>query len=155
MEGQALVILLLGILSMSCNRAISTSSDATLITQQPNSISIYADESNDLYQLVKAGLPISARFDNIDLAVESTLGGGTLLVLAKAYPQEKTTLPKDFYGRVKEKKLKVFVEFPDRLPSGPTGIIMDTEKERFVVTSDFFGAEMGSWILWMLGCTNM
>ncbi len=69
---------------------------------------------------------------------------GRLLVLARKYPEEKTLLPENFYQNTKAKNLKVYVEFPDRLPTGATGAIKSTKKERLITTSDFFGEELPS-----------
>ncbi|MCG2462197.1 hypothetical protein K8352_15665 [Flavobacteriaceae bacterium F89] len=112
------------------------------IDPQDSVVSIYCNENNDLYQLLLSSGHKVTRYDDIDMALKSTPDGGTLMVLAKGYPKEKTVLPEDFYRRAREKKLKVYVEFPDRLVSGKTGAITTTEKERLVVTSDSFGKDL-------------
>ncbi|MCK5774675.1 MAG: hypothetical protein KAH25_00780 [Bacteroidales bacterium] len=104
-----------------------------------NTISICCNEDNDLYQLLKTREQSCTRYDDIASALEASPGNETLLILAKDYPNKKTVLPEGFYKKAKEKNLKVFIEFPDRLESGKTGEIKPTEKERLVVTSALLG----------------
>lgn len=115
---------------------------ALVISCKQTDIHVYSSEDNDLYQLLLSSGHGVQRFNTIDQALELSSDGGTLVILAKDYPQQKTVLPEGFYQRAKEKNLKVYVEFPDRSPSGSTGSITDTEKERLVVTSDFLGKEL-------------
>lgn len=133
-----LSIMLLSTLSVSC-KAVTTDYDNPL---QNNTISIYGDDDNDLYQLLLSCEYKVTRYENIEEALEGTLKGQRLMVLAKNYPEEKTVLPEGFFKKVKEKNLKVYLEFPDRLSTGAVGEIKSTEKERLVVTSDFFGAHL-------------
>ena len=105
---------------------------------------IYLDcnKTNDLYNLLIENNYSCKRYDNISEALKETPSGETLLVLAQHYPAIKTKLPENFYKIAKTKKLKVFVEFPDRLPDGDTGEIKSTKKKRLVVTSGFAGEEL-------------
>lgn len=107
--------------------------------QSGDVISIYSNEDNDLLQLIKQSGQEYQRYDEVASAIEECDQNGILLILAKNYPSEKTTLPANFYKTVKEKQLKVYLEFPDLLEEGTTGDIKPTKKERLVVTSDFFG----------------
>lgn len=107
--------------------------------QSDNVISIYSNEDNDLLQLIKQSGQEYQLYDKVTSAIEQCGQDGILLILAKNYPSEKTTLPANFYKTVKEKNLKVYLEFPDLLEEGTTGDIKPTKKERLVVTSDFFG----------------
>ncbi|MEQ8422615.1 MAG: hypothetical protein RIB64_21585 [Arenibacter algicola] len=135
-------IMLLTILMLSC-KAIKSDTDNPIVNPvQNNTISVYCDEDNNLYQLLLSSEYKVNRYENIDIALEGTLNGQKLLILAKNYPEEKTVLPEGFFKSAKEKNLKVYVEFPDRLSTGATGEIKSTEKERLVVTSDFFGAHL-------------
>lgn len=105
-------------------------------------ISIYGNENTDLYALLESAGQNCQRYDNIETALEGTPPNGTLLVLAGGYPQQKTELPVDFYEKANAKGLKVYVEYPDRLPDALTGTIKATKKERLVVTSEFFGDKL-------------
>ena len=75
------------------------------------------------------------RFDQISKALTSIQSDQVLLILADNYPNEKTILHKGFYEEVNNKNLKVYVEFPDRLPEGETGMIVTVDKyTRFLLT---------------------
>ena len=135
-------VVALSILTMSCKALTADNNTPIVNSLQNNTINIYCDEDNNLYQLLLSSAYKVNRYENINNALEGSLKGDRLLVLAKSYPAEKTALPEGFYNMVKEKDLKVYVEFPDRLSSGVTGEIKSTEKERLVVTSDFFGERL-------------
>ena len=126
-----LVIILL--LNTSCQIAPSTVN-----------IGVCSSEDNDLYQVLQNNNQSVKRFDGIEKALEETQENGVLLILANDYPHKKTVIPKEFYKKAKKKKLTVYIEFPDRIPTGTTGEIKSTEKERLVVTSNFAGNELDS-----------
>ena len=135
-------VLAICILTMSC-KSIPVENNSPIINPLlHNTINIYGDEGNNLYQLLLSSQYKVNRYENIEKALAGTLSGQRLLILGKSYPMEKTMLPEGFYRTAKEKNLKVYVEFPDRLSTGITGDIKSTEKERLVVTSDFFGEHL-------------
>jgi hypothetical protein len=107
-------------------------------------INFYCSENNDLYQLIKSSGNNCIQYNKISTAIERCGEGESLLILAKDYPTQKTVIPVNFYRIAKEKNLKVYVEFPDRLSSELTGEIKSTKKERLVVNSDFSGSELPS-----------
>ncbi len=109
-----------------------------------NRIIVYCNEDNDLYQLLISNGQDCMRFGNIEDALEKCKKNDILLILAKGYPMEKTVIPVDFYKVTNAKKLRAYIEFPDRLASGNVGEIKPTKKERLVVTSDFFGTDLAS-----------
>jgi len=131
------LISILFLVAISCKTAFK--STGLLGSKGNNTVSIYCDEENDLYQLLKIREQSCTHYDDISEALEACPANEILLILAKNYPQQKTVLPKDFYKKAREKNLIVYVEFPDRLQSGKTGEIKPTEKERFVVTSALLG----------------
>ena len=132
-------ILFIIIFVISCKVKTEVKDNDVVKTQGNNTISIYCSEDNDLYQLLKTRKQTCNRYENIAAALEASPGNETLLILAKDYPNKKTVLPEGFYKKAKEKNLKVYIEFPDRLESGETGEIKPTEKERLVVTSALLG----------------
>lgn len=133
--------LLLWILSISCKAIKAEDSHDIVGAIGDNAINIYCDENNDLYQLLKNRGQNCQRYDDIAKALGSSQENETLLILAKDYPLRKTVLPVGFYKKAKDKNLKIFVEFPNRLPSGGSGEIKSTKKERIIVTSTFLGEE--------------
>ncbi len=136
-----IILVLLWLIAISCKGKSAVMNGIIEEPNRSNTVSICCDENNDLYQLLKTREQNCQRYDDIAEALKASPGNETLLVLAKDYPAKKTMLPADFYTKAKEKNLKVFVEFPDRLPSGETGEIKSTEKERIVVASTFLGKE--------------
>ncbi len=134
-----MVILVLCISAISYKEKTVTKDNEFVRVQGNNTISICCNEDNDLYQILKTREQSCTRYDDIVTALEASPDNETLLILAKDYPNKKTVLPEGFYKKAKEKNLKVFIEFPDRLESGKTGVIKSTEKERLVVTSTLLG----------------
>lgn len=109
---------------------------------QSSKIHVYGNPDNDLYRLlVKAGVSCRLHQD-AEEALTQCPDRGTLLLLAGAYPENKTMLPEGFYQRVQAKALKALVEFPDYLPADKTGPIKETKKERLVVNSGFFDSDL-------------
>jgi hypothetical protein len=115
--------------------------DKLIATQQ---INIFCNEDNDLYQLLVSSGQNCRRFEDIENALSQCKKNDVLLVLANGYPEQKTPIPESFYETVRDKNLKIYIEFPDRLTSGNTGEIKSTLKERLVVTSVFFGENLPS-----------
>lgn len=102
-------------------------------------INIYCNEDNDLYQLLRSNGYNCSRYEDIGKAIEQCQKNEVLMILAREYPANKTLIPNNFYKTIRDKKLKAYIEFPDRLELASTGDIQSTKKERLVVTSDFFG----------------
>ncbi len=121
------IILCISLLANSCQR---------------DAISIYGNRDNDLVQLLSSNGCKLVHYQDITEALKAAAVGGTLMILAKDYPYKKTVLPENFYEEAKEKKLQVFVEFPNRLASDTTGPITATHKERLIITSNFFGSKL-------------
>lgn len=105
-------------------------------------ISFYCNPDNDLYLLLQSKGLTCKLYDDINEAIENTSSDQTLLILARDYPMGKTVIPENFFQKVQEKNLKVYLEYPDHLSEGKTGEVIATNKERIVVSSDFFGEKM-------------
>ncbi len=106
-------------------------------------------EDSDIYQLVKATGHETSRFDTPSEAIAKAPEGSGVLVLAGDYPQTPTPITEADYRLAAEKKLRLYVEFPETVPGiemgspqltaiGPYGSVL----ERIVVTGDFFGAAL-------------
>lgn len=106
-------------------------------------------EDSDIYQLVKATEYETSRFDTPSEAIAKAPEGSGVLVLAGDYPQTPTPITEADYRLAAEKKLRLYVEFPEMVPGiemgspqltaiGPYGSVL----ERIVVTGDFFGAAL-------------
>ncbi len=107
-------------------------------------------EHNDLYRAVgNAGVKYPRVMSAMD-AAEMALPGSGILILADRYPKQKVVLEKEFFPLAKDKKLRVYIEFPDSLPGWKTGAVQSAEWERGVVTSDAFGASLPGMRILML-----
>jgi len=99
------------------------------------------NEDNDLYNSLIDSDEYH-RFSSADKAVEMAAPGSGILVLADNYPDQKVILSEDFFDHIKNKKLRVYIEFPDSLPGIKTGDIQKIKWERGVVTSNAFGESL-------------
>lgn len=100
------------------------------------------NESNDLYSAVVDSNGEYQRFNSVEEAVEIANNGSGILVLADNYPAKKVKLSEVFFKRAKEKGIKLYVEYPDNLPSGKTDSIKEAGWGRGVVTSNVFGESL-------------
>jgi hypothetical protein len=75
-------------------------------------------------------------------AIDHAADGSAALILADGYPKERTRLPPDFFDRARAKHLRLYVEYPDRLPGLKLGVTRVAVWERGVVTSEFFGEKL-------------
>jgi len=96
------------------------------------------EENNDLYQAAKASGMQSIRFDNAEKAAEAASQDDAVLILADEYPEQPVPLTENFFRLVKEKKLRVYLEYPSYLPGLSINEAVDTDLERAVVNSSFF-----------------
>src|SRR5690606_12045815 len=62
----------------------------------------------------------------------------SVLILSDNYPSSEVALNEGFYRTVKEKNLRVYVEYPSYIPDIRTNIYQDSEHKRVVVNSGFF-----------------
>ena len=98
---------------------------------------------NDLYVLLqKEGWDIQ-RYDNPEQAIQQSKPGMGVIISASSYPTQKTPFSDAQYLMAKQKKLKVYLEYPQYIPgiSVPDTFIVG-KLERGVISSDFFGKSM-------------
>jgi hypothetical protein len=90
---------------------------------------------NDLFNLV----PGAKRTETPAEAIKAATEGSGVLILADGYPQRRVELPPDLVQRGKEKRLRLYVEYPsnDHKPRAAAW-------ERGVVASDLFGDALPS-----------
>ena len=122
---------------------------APLTTAASPDLIFACDPSNDLYQALAAGGGTYPRVANAAAAVGMAAEGGGVLILADGYPQELTPLDDEIFVTAARKKLRLYVEFPARVPGldfGPVTYLKtgtyNAIVERTVVTSDAFGPEL-------------
>ena len=103
------------------------------------SLTFNCSAENDSYcVLAKSGVSCP-RYDSAAEAVERAAPGSAVLVLADGYPGEQTKLDPALFDRAGEKRLKLYIEYPDAIPGLEIGAPRRTEWERAVVSSDAFG----------------
>jgi hypothetical protein len=110
---------------------------------------IVARADNDVVRvLTEAGAKV-ARFDDAATAVALAPPGAGVLVLADQYPQQTTRLAAELFDQARDRKLRLYVEYPSSVPglkfgepqtlkTGHWGNIL----ERTVVASDAFGGAL-------------
>ncbi len=97
-------------------------------------------QDNDLYTLLARDGKPYPRHDTPEQAFRVAPEGSGVLILADRYPDTRTYLPDASWALASAKRLRVYIEFPDRLPDMPLGNVQSTEWERVVVASDAFGS---------------
>ena len=105
--------------------------------------------SNDLYKLlVRAAIPV-ARYGRSEEAVAESAPSSGVLLLAEGYPEKATRLASDAFRIAREKRLRVYVEFPSFVPGLQVGESCSVAKgrygnlwERIVVSSDAFSPSL-------------
>src|SRR5205823_6541322 len=83
---------------------------------QANPLVFCCHAHNDLYALLRSKGEMCDRFDDPLTALDHTPGDGALLILAEQYPEMPVAIPAEFFGRVKSKGVRLYVEFPDAVP---------------------------------------
>ena len=104
-------------------------------------ISFVCSETNDLYRVITAGGQQYKRYDSALQAFSEAPEGSGVLVLADDYPVKTTILDGtlDYAGH---RRLRVYVEYPDRLPDLEIDLPRGKRYARAVVSSDDFGARL-------------
>lgn len=98
--------------------------------------------NNDLFRVMTTGSVAYPRYDTTAQAIEAAPEGAGVLLLADGYPQNVTPIGPHLFDRAAEKKLRLFVEYPESLPDLEVGKPQRTRIERAVVASDVFGKRL-------------
>ena len=97
---------------------------------------------NDLYvALVAYKYP---RFTNALVAIQRAPKNSGVLILADQYPESPTEVDAAAWGLAGEKGLRLYVEYPARVPGLKAGGARVANWERIVVTSDNFSTNNSS-----------
>jgi len=97
---------------------------------------------NDLYQILKNNDFDCMRFDRLDTAMAGVPQESSLLVLAAGYPNRTTQITSEQFEQARKKNLRLYIEYPVRLPGLEVAPPARLKIERAVVTSDFFGPKL-------------
>src|SRR5215212_3779492 len=93
-------------------------------------------ETNDLYQAMKRGGATITRRDDPLRAAQDAPPESTLLVLADSYPTRLVELDQKFWDLVNAKDLRLYLEFPAKLPGVELGEQRSVAWERPVVAQE-------------------
>lgn len=97
---------------------------------------------NDLYKIFSEIDVEMNRFDTPENAIKSAPPGSGVLILADEYPDLQTLMSTKLYEEAAQKKLRLYVEYPDFIPGVDLKKPITTEWERTVVSSDVFGPDL-------------
>ena len=97
---------------------------------------------NDLYRILNGNKFDCIRFDDPAAAITEVPRESSLLILADGYPQETTQVTAQHFEQAQEKKLRLYLEYPDWLPEVEVSEPQRLKIERTVVASDFFGPNL-------------
>ena len=125
---------------VACLIAVSHASlhggSATPRAERLSTLTLCCANDNDLFQGLVQGGARPARFDSADEAIEHAEPGSGVLVLADRYPAERTPLRPELLEKVKTKRLRLFIEYPQSLPGIEFGEPRGIKWERAVVASE-------------------
>ncbi|RIJ46480.1 hypothetical protein D1614_18910 [Maribellus luteus] len=109
-------------------------------TQSVNVVHVAGKQSNDLYQILDKHNQIETiLYDSPMKAAKQAAAGDALMIFADEYPAKRAELSAEFFSIVREKKLRVYLEYPSFLPDVELGKTVKADLERAVVNSSFFG----------------
>lgn len=104
-----------------------------------NVIHISCQSSNDLYGILQKQKNLIVRIHNSPFTAASDAEvGGVVIILSDEYPFNRVNLSEEFFKLVREKNLRVFLEYPSYLPGVELGKPVKANLERAVVNSSFF-----------------
>ncbi len=108
---------------------------------------------NDLYSTLRRMGRKCPRHPDPNRAVEAAGDGDAILLLADGYPERRTPIDPEVPAVAAEKGLRLYVEFPARLPGLETGEAEPAGLDRLVVASGAFAPDLPKGrILGLHGC---
>ncbi|RIH62961.1 hypothetical protein D1164_22365 [Mariniphaga sediminis] len=108
-------------------------------THKNNVVHVVGNQSNDFYKILSQNNQIETELHDSPMkAAIKAKNGEALMLFADKYPAERLVVSSDFFEIVKEKGLKVYLEFPSFLPGINLQETVVADLERAVVNSSFF-----------------
>jgi hypothetical protein len=101
-------------------------------------IILSCSENNDLYQTLRENKLRVLRYASPEEAIRLAPPGSGVMILADGYPAKPTLLDASLFERARQRKLRIYLEYPANLPGLETGKPSRTHWERAVVSSDAF-----------------
>jgi hypothetical protein len=115
---------------------------ATAAGAQETALSLCCARGNDLESVLKRCGQRHARNDTPLKAIEAAAPGSAVLILADGYPEKTTPVSPEIFDLAARKNLRLYIEYPQTLPSLATGVPQTITWERAVVAADDFGAAL-------------
>lgn len=112
------------------------------ITKNRISICLSCKEDNDLYLTLKENKIDCIRFNTPFEAISNAGEGSGVLILADGYPEKTTLMDASLFEKARNKKLRLYVEYPSCLPDAELGTPRGTHWERAVIASDAFATSL-------------
>src|SRR5688500_4715744 len=78
-------------------------------------------KSNDLARVLKQSGVEHRRYDNAETAIRKAPRNSAVLLLADGYPERRTSIGEELFALAAEKKLRLFVEYPEAIPAMKLG----------------------------------
>lgn len=98
-----------------------------------------AKPDNDLVLVLHGNkIPIEAKTNLAELLHDAP-AGSALLVLADNYPDQPTQIPPEFWDQARQKKLKLYIEYPAGVPGIDFGSPEKPDWSRLVISTEKFG----------------
>ena len=97
---------------------------------------------NDLYRVLTAAGATYPRHDKPTDAVRMAAEGSGVLILADDHPEKTTEVQPAVLDEAARKHLRLYLEYPSRLPDLSVGPPQEIKNERGVVSSEVFGAAL-------------
>jgi hypothetical protein len=97
---------------------------------------------NDLYLVVKESGIKCSRYQTPAESIQNVCEGGGVLLLADNYPALAQTIPPEVFSMAAKKHVRLYIEYPAKLPEIEVGLPQHADLERGVITSGVFSPEL-------------
>jgi len=111
-----------------------------------------AGEKSDLVQVLNESGYAARLAGSAEEAIGQAQTGEAVFLLAEEYPRKGTTLPKELLEAARQKKLKLYVEYPEMVLGTKTGEAQTIVFERLIAPDGFMGALKAGALLMLNGC---
>lgn len=122
----------------------------------PLSLGVVGSADCDLIGVLESAGVRCHVFDSVQAAVDSAAATGAIAVLASAYPQQHTRLEAADYAKIRQKQLRVYIEFPESLPQLGAGQLRAASRlERGIVMGEAFAPELAAGSLLLVSARTL
>lgn len=112
---------------MHCTQAAAADSSSLVLSCSHN---------NDLFRTLRSNDVPCLRFDSPSEAISHAESGSGVLVLADGYPQSLTPFDEQLFRKAKDKKLKLYIEYPSYVTGYGNMTAHEAGLKRIIATSD-------------------